>query len=205
MSRSQHVAIVGGSGSGKTWLAEQVANALAPHAVRVSLDEFYRDLSPLPAAEREGVNFDDPAAIDWDALRQVMDRMRPGEPVLLPAYDFATHTRRPELRAFTPTRLVIWDGLWLLHPEWLRERFVTSIFVECPTEVRLARRAERDLRERGRSRESVHQQFHAHVEPMHQKFVTPQSLRARRTLPSPPSTQAIDELLLELKLLTAQP
>ena len=202
MNGPHHIAIVGGSGSGKTWLAEQLAAALGPRAGRVSLDDFYRDLSALPAAERDAVNFDDPAAIDWDAVRLACDTLQTGRAAELPLYDFATHTRRRETRRFGPVPLVIWDGLWLLHPEWLRGRFVHRIFVACPAEVRYQRRAERDCRERGRSPESVRRQFQEHVEPMHRRFVEPQQAAATRVLASPPAAQELEYLRLELQSIT---
>ena len=205
MSGPIHVAVVGGSGSGKTWLAGKIAETLAPQAARISLDDFYRDLSALPPAERDLVNFDDPAAIDWAAMESAMEAMHLGGAVELPVYDFATHTRKKETRRFEPVRLVIWDGLWLLHHDWLRERFARRIFVHCPAETRFERRAERDIRERGRSLESVRRQFCEQVEPMHGKFVEPQQAAATRVMTSPPAPAELDDLLLELKTLAAQP
>jgi len=199
MNTPRHIAIVGGSGSGKTWLAEATAAALASRAVRVSLDDFYRDLAGLPFAEREHLNFDDPAAIDWETLRRVFDSFQAGQPAVLPVYDFATHTRRPETRQVNPAPLIIWDGLWLLHHPWLRHRFDRRIFVDCPAGLRYERRAARDLRERGRTPESVHRQFHEQVEPMHRQFVEPQRATATHIFPSPPPPGALDRLLLELR------
>ncbi len=179
------IAIVGGSGSGKTWLAERLGAALAPAAARICLDDFYRDLSHLEADERGAVNFDDPAAIDWAAVGRVADALARGEAAELPRYDFASHTREPQGRECPPRPVVIWDGLWLLHPEWLRERFQWSVFVECPMEERLARRLDRDGRERGRTPESVRRQFQDQVQPMHERFVEPQQGQARRRIVSP--------------------
>lgn len=205
MNAPKHVAVVGGSGSGKTWLAKKLTTALAPQAARISLDDFYRDLAALPPAERELVNFDDPAAIDWDVLQDAMDRLQAGHGAELPVYDFATHTRQAQTRWFAPVPLVIWDGLWLLHPEWLRPRFAASIFVECSPELRFERRAERDLRERGRDLTSVRRQFFEQVEPMHEQFVEPQKNSATRVVASPPEKVWVEDLLLELNVLTTQP
>ena len=185
MKSPVHVAVVGGSGSGKTWLAEQLAAALAPRAVRLSLDDFYRDLSALPMAEREQVNFDDPAAIDWKKFREVIDAMRVGENLELPAYNFATHARAAAARSFLSPPMVIWDGLWLLHHAWLREKFALTIFVDCAAPERFRRRAERDVRERGRGIESVRCQFFTHVQPMHECFVEPQRQQAQQIAASP--------------------
>ena len=199
-----HVAVVGGSGSGKTWLAESLTAALGPQAARISLDDFYRDLSALPPARRDLVNFDDPAAIDWDCLRQAMDAMQSDRDIELPVYDFATHTRQATPRRLAAVPLVIWDGLWLLHHAWLRARFAASIFVECQPELRFQRRAERDWRERGRSLESVRRQFFEQVEPMHEQFVEPQKSLASRVVVSPPERGRLEHLLLELIALTPQ-
>jgi len=198
-----HVAVVGGSGSGKTWLAEKLAAALAPHAARLSLDDFYRDLSPLPLAAREQVNFDNPASIDWETLRVVIAAMRIAKNLELPAYDFATHTRQPATRHFSPPPLVIWDGLWLLHHEWVREHFALTLFVECGAAERFRRRAERDVRERGRTLESVRRQFDEHVEPMHEQFVEPQRNQASQLVTSPVSPADVESLVR--KMLTFWP
>lgn len=185
MSTCRFIAVVGGSGSGKSWLAAEMGSWLGDLAGHLSLDDFYRDLSHLSAAEREGVNFDDPVAIDWDALREVLECLQRGEPARIPIYDFATHARQPETRVFEPARFVLLEGLWLLHPPWLREMFALSVFVDCPEEERLRRRVERDIRVRGRTAESVRQQFAEHVQPMHARFVETQRRWATRRVHSP--------------------
>jgi len=203
MKSPVHVAVVGGSGSGKTWLAEELAAALAPRAARLSLDDFYRDLSPLPKAEREAVNFDDPVAIDWEQFRAMIGAMRVGKKMELPVYDFATHTRDKPARIFSPPPLVIWDGLWLLHQAWLRKKFALTIFVECSKEERFRRRSERDVRERGRTSESVRCQFFEHVQPMHEHFVEPQSRQAAEIVDSPINKTVLDNLVHKMLLLKA--
>lgn len=179
------LAITGGSGAGKTWLAERLLAAFPGRAARVSVDDFYLDLSHLPPAARAQTNFDDPAAIDWRAVEQALDAILAGRPCFLPVYDFATHTRRPESRLWQPKPLVIWDGLWLLHEESLRRKFALSVYVDCPEAERLRRRLERDCRERGRSEASVIQQFQRDVAPMHEKHVAPQQRWAQVRLTSP--------------------
>jgi uridine kinase len=94
-----------------------------------------------------------------------------------------------------PPPLVIWDGLWLLHHDWLREQFALTIFVECGAEERFRRRAERDTRERGRSFESVRWQFLQHVEPMHERFVEPQRQQAAQSVDSPIYAKTLDALV----------
>jgi uridine kinase len=179
------LAITGGSGAGKTWLAERLLAEFPGQAARVSVDDFYRDLSHLPLAGRAQNNFDHPAAIDWRLVESVLDDMLAGRACALPVYDFATHTRRPESRPWLPKPLVIWDGLWLLHQESLRAKFAVRIYVDCPVDMRLQRRVGRDCRERGRSAESVIEQFSRDVAPMHDRFVEPQRQWADVCLVSP--------------------
>jgi uridine kinase len=179
------IAVVGGSGSGKSWLTAALLADLGTAAAQVGLDDFYLDLGHLPAAARDEVNFDDPAAIDWDALREVLECLERGEPAQLPRYDFATHTRLTATRQLAPARFVVLDGLWLLHHAWLREKLALSVFVDCPESERLRRRVERDVLTRGRSPDSVLRQFATHVQPMHQQFVEPQRQWATHCVTSP--------------------
>lgn len=179
------IAVVGGSGSGKTWLAAELAGWLGDDAAHLCLDHFYRDLGHLPEPERARVNFDDPAAIDWDALRMVLESLERGEVARVPVYDFAEHVRKEETVELESRPLVVLEGLWLLHPEWLREKFALSVFVDCPEELRLLRRVERDVITRGRTEESVKRQFAEHVQPMHARFVEPQRELAMLCVTSP--------------------
>ena len=190
------IAVVGGSGSGKSWLASWLGAELGGAAAHLCLDDFYQDLGHLPEHERDGVNFDDPAAIDWESLRGVLDRLERGEAARIPVYDFTTHLRRPETREFGNPGLVVMEGLWLLHPEWLREKISVSVFVECPEDERLRRRIERDVFERGRTEESVRRQFFEHVKPMHDRFVEPQREWAMRLVNSPMEPHELTDLLL---------
>lgn len=197
------IAVIGGSGSGKSWLAKRLAAAFAPRSARVSLDDFYRDLAHLPLPTRAATNFDDPEAIDWDAVRGAVDGLERGEPVRLPQYDFATHTRRPVPRSLAAQPVVIWDGLWLLHPDWLRARFAFSVFVDCSAAERLRRRIRRDVDRRGRTAESVRLQFERNVEPMHARFVAPQRSLATRCVTSPVAEAVLRALIAELRAIVS--
>jgi uridine kinase len=179
------IAVVGGSGSGKTWLAAELAGWFGDEAAHLCLDHFYRDLGHLPGPERARVNFDDPAAIDWDALRVVLESLARGEVARVPVYDFAEHVRNNHTVEMESRPIVVLEGLWLLHPEWLREKFAMSVFVDCPEEIRLLRRVQRDVITRGRTEESVRKQFAEHVQPMHARFVEPQRELAMLCVTSP--------------------
>lgn len=176
------VAIVGGSGAGKTWLADRLETALGPRCGRVSLDDFYRDLSHLPPARRARVNFDHPRAIDWVLFRQVLEAIRRGRPVRLPRYDFVRHVRAGYRKAGRPPAVLLVDGLWLLRSPAVRRVFALRLFVDAPVALRKERRLERDRLERGRSGASIRRQFREHVQPMHARFVEPQRTRADRIL-----------------------
>ena len=199
MDNSRFIAVVGGSGSGKSWLAAEIRERLGYEAGHLCLDDFYRDLGHLPEDERDGVNFDDPAAIDWEALCEVLECLERGQAARIPIYDFATHLRTPETRDFSHAPLIVLEGLWLLHHEWLREKFSLSVFVDCPEEERLRRRIERDVLERGRTEESVRRQFTDHVQPMHAKFVEPQREWASHAVSSPMPEDAHAELIAACK------
>jgi uridine kinase len=168
------VAIVGGSGAGKTWLAKKLKAALGPDAAHFSLDDFYRDCSRIHPERRVKINFDHPRTIDWEAMEKVLSELRSGRAARLPRYDFKTHCRVREKTALACKPVVLVDGLWLLHRRSLRRLFGLKIFVDCPARTRRGRRLLRDLRSRGRTRASILQQLKNTVEPMHDRFVAPQ-------------------------------
>jgi uridine kinase len=179
------VAIVGGSGSGKTWLARQLKASLRRRAILLSLDDFYKDCSHLSPIRRARLNFDHPRAIDWPCFERILQKLAAGQPVQAPLYDFRTHSRVRSTRNVKPAGLVLVDGLWLLRRPSVRHLFALKIFIQCPRAKRLRRRLARDLQDRSRSRASVLWQFKTTVEPMHRKYVQPQSRYADLILRSP--------------------
>lgn len=169
------VAIAGGSGAGKSWLAQQLRKTLgASRTATISLDEFYRDRSHLSISRRAKLNFDNPSAIDWPALDAAATRWLAAKLARIPRYDFSTHCRRPECRVVQPKPILLIEGLWLFRRRSLRNKFGLRIFIECGRRCRFNRRVVRDLRQRGRTAESIKEQFKTTVEPMHLKFVEPQ-------------------------------
>lgn len=177
------VAIVGGSGAGKTYLASKLKKEFGKDAVVMSLDDFYHDLSHRPMEHRCKTNFDDPKAIDWVCLEKTLKQLMNRKPARVPCYDFATHCRRGEHTVLQPKAIIIVDGLWLLRRPSLRRLFDLKIFLECPTVLRFERRMHRDVAERGRTKESVCEQFIETVAPMHKKFVQSQARYADVVLP----------------------
>lgn len=198
-------AIVGGSGSGKTWLARRLKRRLGREAGSISLDDFYRDLSALPKRKRGRRNFDDPAAIEWPLFIETLARIKRGEMAVIPRYDFATHTRLRQARIWKPKPIVLLDGLWLLRKARARRLYSLSIYVDALAEVRLRQRVARDQQERGRSRASVLRHFREHVEPMHRRFVAPQRRCADVVLSSPLDDGILDKLTATARRLAANP
>ncbi len=196
------VAIVGGSGAGKSWLADQLQAMLGRQAARVSLDDFYRDRSHLPSARRARINFDHPRAIDWRRLEEALGDCLAGRITRLPQYDFQNHVRRTATQLLRPAPVILMDGLWLLRRPKLRRIFDLSIFIECPVETRLSRRLARDVKSRGRTRASIRRQFLETVEPMHQRHVAPQVRRAEIQLQTPVRPRDVRQIagLLAAKL-----
>src|SRR5262245_142358 len=192
------VAIVGGSGAGKTWLTTQLQMAFGKECARLCLDNFYRDRSHLSPARRDRVNFDHPRAIDWTLVESALGHCRRAEPVLVPRYDFAEHRRLPEGDWWQPKPLVLVEGLWLLHRPALRRLFVFSIFLDCPEQIRFARRLERDIAERARTPESVRRQFQQMVVPMYKQWIAPQARWADLCLSGTISAGQLTELIERL-------
>lgn len=188
------VAIVGGSGSGKTWLAEKLERSFGRAAARLSQDDFYRDRSCVPPSRRSAINFDHPRAIDWTELERVLRDCRKGKKVAVPVYDFRTHCRASRFRMVNSQEILLVDGLWLLRRPTVCRLFDVKIFIDCPAPTRLRRRLARDLALRGRSRSSVLAQFRQTVEPMHRKFVAPQVRRADFVVKGNLNTAAVRQL-----------
>lgn len=201
--RTLLVAIVGGSGSGKTWLAEKLCAALGRRAARLSLDDFYRDRSHLPVGRRGRINFDHPRAIDWVAFARVAEACLAGKPVRVPSYNFETHSRRAKPRLFHPKPITLVDGLWLLHRRKLRRLFGVSIFLKCSQTTRLRRRLARDLLSRGRAAASVRAQFRLTVAPMHTQHVAPQARWAQMVVREIPTACRVKLLAEKLRIKAA--
>jgi uridine kinase len=165
------VGIAGPSGAGKSFLAKHLKCALGAEVL--ALDRYYRDLSHLPPAERAGVNFDAPEALEHELLIDQVSRLRNREAVRLPVYDFTTHTRTARKEILPLSEVIILEGLFTLYWPGLRELLSTKVYVDLGDELCLARRTARDVRERGRTTESVTQQYRTTVAPMAHRYVHP--------------------------------
>jgi len=174
------IGIAGGSGSGKSWLARYLKEALGADAVIISQDWYYKDQSSTPADRRCALNFDHPSAIENELLLEHLDALREGQPVRTPRYQFSTHSRHTETMPVEPARVVILEGLFVLHEKSILERLTESVFVEVPADVRLLRRLRRDSAERGISTEETLRLYETFARPMHELFIQPSTANARR-------------------------
>jgi uridine kinase len=164
--------IAGPSCSGKTELARRLSADLGGAAI-VSLDSYYRPLAGMPLEERRQVNFDHPDALDWELLHDHLQSIARGEPFDEPVYSFAEHTRAAGMRRIEPSDFLLVEGLFVLYWDELRRMLDTGIYVHTDLEVCFRRRLVRDVAERGRTPESVREQFERTVRPGAEMFVIP--------------------------------
>jgi len=165
------IGIAGPSGAGKTELARALCRAL--DAPLISLDSYYRDLAHIDFEARAHHNFDDPASLDHELLREHLARLSSGLETAVPVYDFTRHLRSAAVERIPPARFGVIEGLWTLYWEEVRDLLGTRVYVDAADEVCFARRLDRDVRERGRTPESVMVQYAATVRPMAALYIQP--------------------------------
>jgi uridine kinase len=207
LRRPYVVGIAGGTGSGKTTVASKLASAMPPgRCVTIDHDAYYRDQGHLPPADREAINYDHPSVLDSALLALHLGELRDGRPVEVPIYDFATHTRRRDTRTVAPARVILVEGILVFAEPALREQMDIKIFVDTDADIRLMRRIHRDLDERGRTFQSVRDQYHATVRPMHLEYVEPSKRWADLIVPEGGDNHvALDVLLGRLWRVVAEP
>lgn len=168
------IGIAGCSGGGKTWLANKLFEKIGSKKAQViNVDSYYRSRSDIPYEERCSLNYDHPDSLELDLLARHLDDLRSGRPAEVPIYDFSIHNRLPQSQRVDPSRYLIVEGILTFHLPELRELFDLKIFVDTPLELCLERRIERDVRERGRTEESVILQWNQTVKPMYEQFCAP--------------------------------
>jgi len=178
------IGICGGTGSGKTTVANRILESVsASEVVFIQQDSYYRNITDLPLDYRHLANFDHPDALDNDLLVNHVRRLKAGEAVELPLYDFRTHTRMNETRHVEAKPIVIVEGILIFADPRLLEQMDIKVFVDTPDDIRFIRRLRRDLDERGRTLESVIEQYVATVRPMHMQFVEPSKRHADVIIP----------------------
>ena len=167
------IGIAGGTGSGKTTLMNNLIQRFGDVVTVLSHDNYYRRLDHLTYEERCKINYDEPAALETDLMAHHLDLLRQGESIQCPVYDFTNHNRSDETITVHPNRVIIVEGILIFENEPLRNLMDIKIFVDTDADVRLCRRIKRDVNKRGRSLESVLEQYQTTVKPMHEKYVEP--------------------------------
>lgn len=192
--RPVFIGIGGGTGSGKTTVARAIFQRLKGESlVIIEQDSYYRDLSHLPFGERVKVNFDHPLAFDTELLLAHLDDLATRQPIAKPIYDFKTHTRTTATVEVAPHDVIILEGILVLEDARIRERLDIKLYVDTDADVRILRRLVRDIKERGRSLESVIEQYLTVVRPMHLQFAEPSKRYADIIIPEGGENQvAID-------------
>ncbi len=197
MSHPILLGVAGGSGSGKTTVVKEILRGL--HTRRVAVihhDAYYRDLSHLPFQERVATNFDHPDALETELLVGHLEALRRGEAVEIPVYDFATHTRTSRTERVAPSGVIIVDGILVLADPRLRKLLDIKVFVDTDADIRFIRRLKRDVKKRGRSMESVMEQYLKTVRPMHLAFVEGSRAFADILIPEGGRNQVAIQLLV---------
>ncbi|MDY5061451.1 uridine kinase [Staphylococcus simulans] len=203
MKATTIIGIAGGSGSGKTSVTNEILHNLEGHSVAlIAQDYYYKDQSHLTFEERLQTNYDHPFAFDNDLLIQNLIDLRNGIPVEVPTYDYVNHTRSPETIAFQPKDVIIVEGIFALENKTLRDLMDVKIYVDTDADLRILRRLMRDTKERGRSMESVIEQYMSVVRPMHNQFIEPTKRYADIIIPEGGSNKvAIDIMTTKIQSL----
>ena len=167
------IGIAGGTGSGKTTLMNNLIERFAGSVTVLSHDNYYRRNDHLTYEQRCLINYDEPAALETDLMARHLDALRHGQTIQCPVYDFSQHNRSDETIEIAPKSVIIVEGILIFENKELRDLMDIKIFVDTDADVRLCRRITRDVNKRGRSLESVLEQYQNTVKPMHEKYVEP--------------------------------
>lgn len=191
------IGVAGGSGSGKTTVVRRICEALGEdRVILLQHDFYYRDLSHLPLEERYKHNFDHPSSLETELLIRHLNALSSGYPVEVPMYDFAQHIRMEETRTVAPKDVILIDGILIFSEPELLSLMDIKIFVDTDSDIRLLRRLKRDINERGRTVESVINQYQTYVRPMHLEFVEPSKRYADVIIPRGGKNKVALEMVL---------
>ncbi|HEX9846802.1 MAG TPA: uridine kinase [Acidimicrobiia bacterium] len=196
--RPLFIGLAGGSGSGKTTIADEVVDRLDGRVALLHHDAYYRNLVELSFEERTRVNYDHPQSLETELLIEHLGNLRSGLAIEHPVYDFSVHLRSDETVKVVPAPVVVVEGILVLSEAMLRSELDLKIFVDTDPDLRLARRLQRDITERGRSVDSVIDQYFATVRPMHLEFVEPSRRYADLIIPegyNPAAVATVVELI----------
>ena len=177
------IGIAGGSGSGKTTLMNNIVRRFSEDITVLSHDSYYKRRDDMTYEERCQLNYDEPAALETELMVRHLDKLRNGEAIDCPEYDFTVHNRSDATQRIEPSRIIIVEGILIFENEALRDLMDIRIFVDTDADIRLCRRVKRDVNKRGRSLESVLSQYQETVKPMYEKYVEPSKKNAHILVP----------------------
>ncbi len=205
-SRPITIGVAGGSGAGKSTVARVILERIgAENITYIPHDSYYRDLSELPREQRALINFDHPDSLDTDLFVRHIHALQNGQPIEMPVYDFSTHSRTSEVRIIRPQHVILVEGILIFAEARLRDLFDVRIFVETDDDVRFIRRLQRDIHERGRTIDSVINQWMQTVRPMHLEFVEPSKRYAHVIIPEGGLNEvAIEMIVARIQTLRGQ-
>jgi len=197
------IGIAGGTGSGKTTVANVILNRVGTeHIAFIPHDAYYKDLIELSRAQRDVINFDHPDSLESNLLVEHVQALQRRESVEIPIYNFTTHARTEETTHVAPQAVILVEGILIFAESKLRDLFDVKIFVDTPPDIRFIRRLKRDIEERGRSVESVILQYQTTVRPMHLEFVEPSKRHADVIIPEGGlNTVAMDMVVARIEAL----
>lgn len=200
-SRTLIIGVAGGTGSGKTTVAKRVMEHFKDDdVVLLHHDSYYLDRAHLAMRERESLNYDHPSAFENGLLLEHLRRLRNGEPIEAPVYDYNTHTRLKRTQRIESARIVLLEGILVLEDPEIRETMDIRIFIDTDADIRFIRRLRRDVRERNRTADSVVKQYLEVVRPMHLQFVEPSKRHAHVVIPEGGYNRvAIDLIVTKIK------
>jgi uridine kinase len=203
-SRPFLIGVAGGTCAGKTVVCERLAaKAGEERLALIRLDSYQVDHTHQSPAERAATDYDHPSAYDWNLLNDHLAQLVAGESVLAPTYDFAVHNRSDVVRPIEPAPVIVVEGILVLHDPALRERFDLKVYVDADSDIRFIRRLRRDVEERGRTPDSIIEQYLTTVRPGHEQFIEPTKRYADVIVPGGGENEpAIDLLLARVRELT---
>ena len=195
------IGVAGGSGSGKTTVVREIIRNIGRnHVTVIHHDSYYRDVKEMPYEDRVKINYDHPDSLETSLLIRHINQLNGGQSVEVPVYDFTAHLRAEETERMDPRKVIIVDGLLILWDRDLRELMDIKVFVDTDADLRFIRRLSRDIQERGRSAESVIEQYITTVRPMHLEFVEPSKRYADIIIPQGGhNLVGVDMLLTKIK------